>query len=315
MNRLTTMRLMGAFLCSISVASVGLAQSSTTVQQPTSIADYARQLKAQQDQATQVGTKPVKVFTNDDLPAARAAGGVTVTAEASTSSEESTSTASSGGGRGEKFYRKAYAKLLGRKEMDQRELDVLQKHQAQSNIQYYTDPNKALQQDYSRSDITKVQQQVNAKKLALEQDDQAISDLQDQLRRDGGQPNWLQTGPITIEPDAPEGTPSAKGKTPAGKKDKKSKEYWQAKFRAAKADLTQAEEAQKLVQDEIDLLKMRQVQEPSAEAQDEINGKLAARQSELETSTTVTEKAKKALADLRIEFDESGAPEEWNETN
>jgi hypothetical protein len=305
------MRLIGAFLCGISVAGVGLAQSSTTVQQPTSIADYARKLKAQQDQATQVGTRPVKVFTNDDLPAARAEGGVTVTAE---SSAASTSDTSSARGRGEKYYRKAYAKLLGRKEMDQRELDVLQKHQAQGNIQYYTDPNKALQQDYSRSDITKVTREVNAKKLAIEQDDQAISDLQDQLRRDGGEPSWLQTGPTSIEPDAPEVTPSAKGKNPADKKDKKSKEYWQGKFRPARADLAQAEEAQKLVQDEIDLLKMRQVQEPSAEAQTEINGKLAARQVELETSTAATDKAKKALADLQKEFDESGAPQEWSET-
>ncbi|MHB8654217.1 MAG: hypothetical protein ACYDA9_10095 [Terriglobia bacterium] len=310
MKRLTTIGILGAFLCGISVAGVGGAQSSTTVQQPTSIADYARQLKAQQDQATKVGTKPVKVFTNDDLPAARAEGGVTVTPD-TTSSEGGNSGTSSTGGHGAKYYQKAYAKLLARKEMDQRELDVLQKHQAQSNIQYYTDPNKALQQDYSRSDIADVEKKVNAKKLALEQDDQAISDLQDQLRRDGGEPGWLQAGPTSIEPDIPKETKSEKS---SGKKDKKSKEYWQTKFRAARANLAQAEEAQKLVQDEIDLLKMRQVQEPSAEAQTEINGKLAARQTEMETAATTTDKAKRALDDLKKEFDESGAPPEWSET-
>jgi len=312
MKRLMTIGLLGAFLCGISVAGVGLAQSSTTVQQPTSIADYARQLKAQQDQATQVGTKPVKVYTNDDLPAARAEGGVTVTPDTSSSSEGSTAGTSSTGGHGAKYYQKAYAKLLARKEMDQRELDVLQKHQAQSNIQYYNDPNKALQQDYSRSDIADVEKKVNAKKLAIEQDDQAISDLQDQLRRDGGEPSWLQTGPTSIEPDIPKEIPPAKNAE--GKKDKKSKEYWQAKFRAARANLAQAEEAQKLVQDEIDLLKMRQVQEPSAEAQTEINGKLAARQTEMETAAATTDKAKRALDDLKKEFDESGAPPEWSET-
>jgi len=222
---------------------------------------------------------------------------------------------SSSGGHGEKYYRQAYAKLLARKEMDQRELDVLQKKQAQSNIQYYNDPNKALQQDYSRSDITKLTQDVNAKKLALEQDDQAIANLQDQLRRDGGQPGWLQTGPITIEPDTPEVTPSGKEEKSGDKKDKKrSKEYWQAKFKSVRADLAQAEEAQKLVQDEIDLLKMRQVQETSDDAQAEIKAKLASRQAELEKATTVTEKAKKALDNLKKEFDESGAPPEWSET-
>lgn len=312
MKRLIGMRLIGAFLCGISVAGVGLAQSSGTPQQPTSLADYARQLKAQQDQATQVGTKPVKVFTNDDLPAARAEGGVTVTAESSSSSETGASDTSTAGGHGEKYYQKAYAKLLARKEMDQRELDVLQKHQAQSNIQYYTDPNKGLQQDYSRSDIADVEKKVNAKKLAIEQDDQAISDLRDQLRRDGGEPGWLQTGPTSIEPDIPKATPAAKNSE--GKKEKKSKEYWQAKFRTARANLAQAEEAQKLVQDEIDLLKMRQVQEPSADAQTEINGKLAARQTELESASTTTDKAKRALDDLKKEFDDSGAPPEWSET-
>ena len=98
---------------------------------------------------------------------------------------------------------------------------------------------------------------------------------------------------VDIEPDTPEVTPSGKEEKSGDKKDKKkSKDYWQAKFKSVRADLAQAEEAQKLVQDEIDLLKMRQVQEPSADAQTEINAKLTARQSELETATTTTDQEK-----------------------
>jgi hypothetical protein len=277
---------------------MGWAQSSTQDQSGQSLGDVARKLRAQQ------GQKPVsgKTFTNDDVPAARAAGGVTVDSSGSGSGADSTD---SSGAHGEKYFRKAYSKLMGRKEMDERELEVLQKKLNQNDVQYYSDPQVSLQQQYSRANITKNQDEMEAKKKDLADVEQALSDLQDELRRDGGNPSWVQGAPVSIEPDVPD------QKLPEDPK-KESKEYWQGQFKAARATLAHAEEAQKLVEDEVNFLKIRQVQEPSPDAQTEINSKLTDRKAELEKSTAVTDKARQNLADLQKAFDESGAPPEWS---
>ena len=47
-----------------------------------------------------------------------------------------------------------------------------------------------MKQQYSRADLDKTQSQIDAKKQAVEKDKQAISDLEDELRRSGGEPGW-----------------------------------------------------------------------------------------------------------------------------
>jgi hypothetical protein len=65
----------------------------------------------------------------------------------------------------------------------QRELGVL-------NMQYYSDPNKAMQQQLSRDDINKKSAAIDAKKKQVADDQQAISDAEDALRKAGGDPGW-----------------------------------------------------------------------------------------------------------------------------
>lgn len=285
-------------MAGLSVAGLGWARPSPQDQSGQSLGDIARKLKAQQGQSSNAG----KTYTNDDLPAARAGDGVTV---GTGGSESSAGKSDSSQTHGEEYFRKAYSKLMGRKEMDERQVDVLQKKLNQNNVQYYNDPQVALQQQYTRGDINKNQEDIDKKKKDIADIDQALSDLQDELRRDGGDPSWLQGDPVSIEPDVPKAKVPEKGK-------KMSREYWQTQFKAARATLAHAEEAQKLVEDEVSFLKARQVQEPSADAQTEINGKLADRQAELEKSTAVTDKAKQNLDDLQKAFDASGAPAEWS---
>lgn len=286
------------FLAALLVTCMGWAQSSTQDQSGQSLADIARKLRAQEGQKPLTG----KTFTNDDVAAARAASGVSTEAGAT---ETKAAKSDSADAHGEKYYRGEYSKLMGRKEMDQRELDVLQKKMNKNDVQYYSDPQVALQQQYSREDIAKNQEAIDKKKQDIAEVDQALSDLQDQLRRDDGDPSWLQGDPVSIMPDVPD------QKLPEDPK-KESKEYWQNAFKAARATLAHAEEAQKLVEDEIGFLKARQVQEPSQDAQTEINGKLADRQTELDKATATTDKAKQNLADLQKAFDDSGAPAEWS---
>ncbi len=287
----------------VCVPGLALAQDAGQDQSTESLADIARKLKEKQGQTTP--SVKGKVFTNDDVSSSREKGGVS-----EASSTKATSEAESGGAHGEKYYRKAYAKLLAKKELDQRQLDVLQKKLNQNDVQYYNDPQKALQQQYTREDINKNQDDLNKKKADVAADDQAIQDLQDQLRADGGDPSWLSATSASIEPDVDESA----SKVPAGEKDKKqTKEFWQSRFKAARATLAKAQEAQKLVEDEMNFLKVRQVQEKSDAAQADIKNQMDQKQTELDSATAVTEKAQQALDSLQKAFDDSGAPAEWSQ--
>lgn len=305
--------MVGVITASLS-AGWAFQQSPPANQSDISIADYARKLKEQQQKST-LPSKPAKVYTNDDVKPLEGAGGVTVASAPATSTKAETD---GGGAHDAKYYQKAYGKLLAQKQLHERQLEVLQAKLAINDVQYYSDPNKYLQQTSgptARSDINKAQADVNAKKLEVENDDKAISDLQDQLRSDGGDPGWLREPAPSIESlseDKPPSTETTQEKNPKDKK--KTKEFWQAKFRTARANLRKAEEVQKLLEDEISLLQKRKVTEMSPDAQTQIDQGLSARQPELDSATAATGKARKDLADLQKDFDESEAPQEWSET-
>jgi septal ring factor EnvC (AmiA/AmiB activator) len=71
-----------------------------------------------------------------------------------------------------------------------RELDILQREFNLKQQQFYQDPNAALKQQYSRDDLNKTQSEIDAKKQAVERDKQALSGLEDELRKAGGDPGW-----------------------------------------------------------------------------------------------------------------------------
>ena len=92
----------------------------------------------------------------------------------------------------EAYYRKAKQEIMDRKQLHERELEVLQQKLGQNNMQYYPDPNKALLQQYTRADINKLQEDIDKKKAEIAADDKALADLEEQLRREGGEPGWLR---------------------------------------------------------------------------------------------------------------------------
>ena len=59
-------------------------------------------------------------------------------------------------------------------------------------MQYFPDPNKTLQQEYSRSDINKTNDAIAQKKQEIMADQQAMQDLEAQLGREGHPPGWLR---------------------------------------------------------------------------------------------------------------------------
>lgn len=143
--------------------------------------------------------KPAKVFTNDNMPAV---GGVSTVgagpADASASGDKASgasttaATTTAAPAQGETYWRGKFDKLNTKLQQDQSELDVMQRELGQLSLQNYSDPNKAMQQAYSHSDIDKKTAEISAKQKEIEADKQAISDAQDDLRKSGGDPGWAR---------------------------------------------------------------------------------------------------------------------------
>jgi predicted RNase H-like nuclease (RuvC/YqgF family) len=172
------------------------------------LGDLARQLKAQRAKSQAKS----KVFTNDNLTALPPSPAElpTTTNEAKAGEQpgqktggnevekESTKAPAAETGEqthGEEYYRERMNKLQNRLETDQRELSVLEQKLGQNQMQYYADPNKGLLQESgptAMSDIHKLQDQIAKKRSDVAADQQAIDDLREQLRREGGDAGWLR---------------------------------------------------------------------------------------------------------------------------
>ncbi len=170
-------------------AGLAWAQQDTSQQPSTdAVAEAARKARAEQKTAP----KPKKVFTNDDMPATPAE----TSAKPAEGAPGETQAASEGGDennpKSETYWRKRFQKLRDKISQTEQELDVLQRELNKDQVQYYPDPQKALQQQYSRSDINEKTAKIEAKKKELESLKQQMSDLEDDLRKAGGDPGWAR---------------------------------------------------------------------------------------------------------------------------
>jgi len=172
-------------------AGLAWAQQDNSQQPSDPVAEAARKAREQQKAAP----KPKKVITNDDLPAPAdnsakpagpAAGGQ---AEVSTTQgqEEAENNPKS-----EAYWRKRFQKQRDKISSAEQELDVLQRELNKDQVQYYNDPQKAMQQQYSRSDINEKTAKIDAKKKEVEALKQQLSDMEDELRKAGGDPGWAR---------------------------------------------------------------------------------------------------------------------------
>lgn len=160
----------------------------TTTAKTESLADAARKARAAEKNVP----KATVVFTNDNIPTA--SSGVSVVGNsASASSDQSTSTpsqASDDKNNDEAAWRQKFADARHKVDQDKQELSVMQRELGELNVQFYTSPTQAMDQSYSRSDIIEKQSAIDAKQKQLAADQQALSNLEDDLRKAGGDPAW-----------------------------------------------------------------------------------------------------------------------------
>jgi len=309
-------------------AGLALAQDSSSQE---SLGDLARKLKAQRAKSQEKS----KVYTNDDLEALPPSSGHSTApaanpSGASKNGNPGVSPAKEKGGKetevgsggataaqsgkdmhGDSYYRQRLSELEDRLDIDERELSVLKQQLGQGQMMYYSDPYQGLLQSSgptAMSDVNHLQDQIAKKQAKIAADQEDIENLREELRRDGGDPGWLRLSNPTAQASEP-AQPAAQPELPQGQIG--TKEYWQDRFKSARARLSDARERQQLVEDELHLLQIQEVRTLNPEAKSEFTAQVDAKEEEAAQRRAATEQAKKALENLQKEFAASGAPQEW----
>jgi chromosome segregation ATPase len=169
--------------------AAGRALPQQATQPAPSVADAARKARAEKK-----GEKATKVYTNDDLQNLTATVSIVGEAPApQTAAPAAPASAKEGTAapvKNEAYWRAQFAAARRTLADDSKELDVLQREYNLKQQQYYSNPDVAMREQYSRKDLDDTKTQIDAKQQDVAKDNQAISDLEDQLRQAGGDPGW-----------------------------------------------------------------------------------------------------------------------------
>jgi chromosome segregation ATPase len=163
-----------------------VAQDPATPQNPDPMAEAARKSRAEQ----KTDPKPKKVFTNDDFPSAPAAKPADTAPKADAAAKDDDKEANDP--KSEAYWRKRFRKVRDKLAQSEQEVDVLQRELDKNQVQYYPDPQTALMQQYNRKDINENQAKLDAKKKEVQDLKQQISDMEDELRKAGGDSGWAR---------------------------------------------------------------------------------------------------------------------------
>jgi len=169
-------------------------QKSTTVP---SLGEIARQLKAERKKEKQ---KPVAVFTNDNLPSRGSLGIASVRLEKGPEEKaqakgKSIAQAAAAEEHGEKYFHSKAEEIRSRMKFHQRQLAVLKQQLGLAKMQYYPDPQKTLEQESTpafQTDMDKLRSKIANTEKAVADDQKAMDDLRQELRREGGNPGWIR---------------------------------------------------------------------------------------------------------------------------
>ena len=194
-------------MCLVVLSAAAQPQGSSQQQTGDPVADAARKAR----EAKKDAPKPKRVITDDDLKtsgprsdvapasapvnatgattttAGQAAGGSAKAGNAAKTGEEPKEDPNS-----EKAWRARFKDAHDKIAKAEKELDILNRELEKAQVEYYPDPQKAMTQQNTRADVKEKQTKIDAKKKELDQLRQALSDLEDDLRKSGGNPGWAR---------------------------------------------------------------------------------------------------------------------------
>lgn len=169
-------------------------QQSGSGQQQTGdpVADAARKAREQQKTAP----KPKKVYTDDDVKPATPATDAAPAPQGAAGAQAAAENPQGAGGDkkqdAETAWKMRFADQRVKIASAEKELDILQREAEKAQVQYYNDPQKALMEQNSRKDINEKNAKIEAKKQEIASLKQQLSDLEDELRKSGGDAGWAR---------------------------------------------------------------------------------------------------------------------------
>ena len=204
MKHTTLRKTLGLSLLALLVCIPARAQQQNSQQSGTGdpVADAARKAQEKKKDAP----KPKKVYTEDDISTKKndisVVGPAPVQADPSAATAQTSSTAAKAGDdaknkekedpNSEKAWRKRFEELRTKIATAEQELAILQREENKADVQYYSDPTKAMKEQYSRDEINKKAAKIDAKQKEIAALKQQWDDLEDQLRKAHGDPGWAR---------------------------------------------------------------------------------------------------------------------------
>ena len=161
------------------------------------VADAARRAR----EAKQTAPKPKKVYTDDDVSRSKPAPAATSITDNSSTQDSSkpvagtsskTPTSADQDAKAEADWRKRFKDQRENISRAEKELDILQRETQKAEVQYYSDPQKAMTEQYTRKEINDKDAKIAAKRKEVEQLKQGLADLEDAMRKAGGDPGWAR---------------------------------------------------------------------------------------------------------------------------
>jgi len=195
LRKLSGLTVLAALVCIPAHAQQQSSQSGSN----DAVAEAAKKAREQKKNAP----KPKKVYTDDDIstkksdisvvgpaPAPAPTGQSETTKASSTAIAPATDSSKPADANSEKAWRARFATLRTKIATAEQELDVLQREENKGGVQYYADPTKAMNEQYSREEINKRAAKIEAKKKQIADLKQQWSDTEDALRAAHGDPGW-----------------------------------------------------------------------------------------------------------------------------
>ncbi len=189
---------LAVFLPAAALAQQAQSQSqeqSQSKSQTQSLAEAARKAREKK------GAQKAKVFTNDNLPTtgtvnvvgaqpAQQTEGEAQQGEQAQGQVEGQAQGTANPGADEQLWRGRFAEARKKLADAEKELDILQRELNLMNVQYYSDPQRTLNEELSRKSVNEHRAKIDAKQAEVAQRKQAIEDLERDLRVAGGPPGW-----------------------------------------------------------------------------------------------------------------------------
>ena len=185
-----------AAVCLAGFSATARPQGSAQQQTGDPVADAARKAREKKKDAP----KPKKIYTDDDVkksapePAPGVAGGTVdaTAAQAAGGSAKTGDATKTEDPNGQAAWRRRFQAQRDKIAKLMKEVDILGRELEKAQLEYYPDPQKALTQQTSRAEINAVSAKLDAKKKELDQLKQGLDDLEDQMRKSGGDPGWAR---------------------------------------------------------------------------------------------------------------------------